>query len=257
MEEKRNKELLLEIKDLSVKTGDKQLLYGVNLNVKEGEVHVIFGPNGSGKSSLVSTIMGLPDYEVISGDIRFKGKSILGLGLTERARMGIGLAFQHSPVVEGVSVDILLRAIAKDNKIVHEITKETDLKEHLNREVNVGFSGGERKRGELLQLLAQSPQLVMFDEPDSGVDVENMGLIIKIVRKLLQKDLPIMKRKNSGIIVTHSGTILEEIHANIGYVMIGGRIVCSGSPLDIFDQIRINGFARCAKEARENERFQL
>lgn len=246
--------MLLEIENLSVKAGDKQLLHDVDMRVRKGEVHVIFGPNGSGKSSFVNAIMGLPNYEIISGDIRFKGKSIIDFSLTERAKMGIGLAFQHSPVVEGVSLDVLIHAIAKDQDVLDEITKEADLKDHLDREVNVGFSGGERKRGELLQLLAQSPQLVMFDEPDSGVDVENIGLIVKIIRKLLQKDVPIIKRQNSGIIVTHSGNILEEIHANIGYVMIGGRIVCSGPPLDIFDQIKTNGFAQCEREARKFEK---
>lgn len=251
MENKNNNRFLLEVKNLSVKAEDIQLLYNVDLNVRRGEIHVVFGPNGSGKSSLVNTIMGLPNYKVISGDIKFKGKSILDLDLSERANLGIGLAFQHSPVVEGVSLDALIRAISKNKKSVDKITEETYLKEHLSRDVNVGFSGGERKRGELLQLLAQSPELIMFDEPDSGVDVESLGLIVKIIKKLMQKDILIKDRKNSGIIVTHSGDILKGVHANIGYVMINGRIVCSGAPLDIFDHIKTNGFGQCEREAKK------
>ncbi len=245
---------LLEVKNLSVEVAGKRLLRGVDMIIKEGETHVVFGPNGSGKTTLVNAIMGLPEYKVVEGDILFRGDSILDWSLTERAKSGIGLAFQHPPVVEGVSLGVLLNTIVGDEKTSEEIAQKTGMGDYLEREVNVGFSGGERKKDELLQLLAQAPQLVMFDEPDSGVDVDSIKLIVKVMRKLLQKNKPIRERKNSGIIVTHSGVILEEIHADKGYVLVNGKLLCSGPPLDIFDQVKNYGFERCIKEANESEK---
>ncbi len=246
------KAVLLEIKNLTVEVGSKSLLRGVDMVIREGETHVVFGPNGSGKTTLVNSIMGLPEYKVVEGDILFKGNSILDWDLTVRAKAGIGLAFQHPPVVEGVSLGVLLKTIVPDEKKSGEIARKAGMEDYLEREVNVGFSGGERKKNELLQLLAQSPQLVMFDEPDSGVDVDSIKLMVGLIRKLLQKNKPIRERKNSGIIVTHSGVILEEIHADKGYVLVNGKLLCSGPPLDIFDQVKNYGFDRCIREANEN-----
>jgi Fe-S cluster assembly ATP-binding protein len=254
MSDSKDKDRLLEVKNLTVEVAGKRLLRGVDMIVKEGETHVVFGPNGSGKTTLVNAIMGLPEYKVVEGDILFRGDSILEWNLTERAKSGIGLAFQHPPVVEGVSLGVLLKTIVPDEKTSGEIVKNANMEDYLEREINVGFSGGERKKDELLQLLAQAPQLVMFDEPDSGVDVDSIKLIVGIMRKLLQKDKPIRERKNSGIIVTHSGVILEEIHADKGYVLVSGKLLCSGPPLDIFDQVKNYGFERCIKEANESEK---
>lgn len=245
------KGILLEVENLTVEVGDKRLLQGIDLVVREGETHVVFGPNGSGKTTLVNAVMGLPEYRVVDGDILYKGDSILAWGLTRRARAGIGLAFQHPPVVDGVSLGLLLKTIIPDKKTSEEIARKAHMEDYLEREVNVGFSGGERKKDELLQLLAQSPQLVMFDEPDSGVDVDSIKLMVEIIKKLLQKNKPIRERKHGGIIVTHSGMILEQLHADKGYVIVDGRMLCSGQPLDIFDQIKKFGFERCIKEARE------
>ena len=254
MSESKENKILLEIKNLVVEVGGKRLLRGVDMIVREGETHVVFGPNGSGKTTLVNAVMGLPEYKVVGGDIIFKGNSVLGWNLTDRAKAGIGLAFQHPPVVEGVSLGVLLKTIVPDEKTSGEIAKKAGMEDYLEREVNVGFSGGERKKDELLQLLAQAPQLVMFDEPDSGVDVDSIKLMVVLMRRLLQKDKPIRERKNSGIIVTHSGVILEEIHADKGYVLVNGKLLCSGPPLDIFDQVKNYGFERCIKEANESEK---
>jgi Fe-S cluster assembly ATP-binding protein len=245
------KGILLEIENLTVEVGDKRLLQGIDLVVREGETHVVFGPNGSGKTTLVNAVMGLPEYRVVDGDILYKGDSILAWGLTRRAKAGIGLAFQHPPVVEGVTLGLLLKTIVSDQKTSEDIARKANMEDYLDREINVGFSGGERKKDELLQLLAQSPQLVMFDEPDSGVDVDSIKLMVGIIRRLLGKNKPIRERKNGGIIVTHSGMILEQLHADKGYVIVDGRMLCSGQPLDIFDQIKKFGFERCIKEARE------
>jgi len=246
--------ILLEIKNLVVEVEGKCLLRGLDMVIEEGETHVVFGPNGSGKTTLVNAIMGLPEYKVVEGEILFKGDSILDWNLTRRAKAGIGLAFQHPPVVEGVSLGVLLKTMVPDKKTSEEIARKINMEDYLEREVNVGFSGGERKKDELLQLMAQAPQFVMFDEPDSGVDVDSIKLMVKIMRKLLQKNKPIRERKNSGIIVTHSGVILEEIHADKGYVIVDGKLLCSGPPLDIFDQVKNYGFERCIKEARESEK---
>jgi Fe-S cluster assembly ATP-binding protein len=246
--------MLLEIKRLGVVVAGKRLLRGVDMTIREGETHIVFGPNGSGKTTLVNAIMGLPEYKIVEGDILFRGDSILNWDLTARAKAGIGLAFQHPPVVEGVSLGVLLKAMVPDEKTSEEIAKKTGMEDYLEREINVGFSGGERRKDELLQLLAQSPQLIMLDEPDSGVDVDSIKLMVKTIRRLLQKDKPIRERKNSGIIVTHSGMILEELHADKGYVIVDGKVLCCGSPLDIFDQVKKFGFERCIKEARTDEK---
>ncbi len=254
MPDTKNGNALLEIKNLTVKIEGKSLIRDINIIIHEGETHVVFGPNGSGKTTLVNVVMGLPGYKVTKGDILFKGNSILDWNLTRRSKAGIGLAYQHPPVIEGVPLGTLLKTIAPDKKTSQEIAKKISMEDYLDREVNVGFSGGERKRDELLQLLAQAPQLVMFDEPDSGVDVDSIKLMVKVMIKLLQKDKPIRERKNGGIIVTHSGVILEEIHADKGYVIVNGKLLCSGPPLDIFDQVKNYGFDRCIKEALENEK---
>ncbi len=251
MSDIENINVLLEVQNLTVEVGDKRLLQGIDLVIREGETHIIFGPNGSGKTTLVNAIMGLPEYKVVDGDILYKGDSILEWNLTRRAKAGIGLAYQHPPVVEGVTLGLLLKTMVPDKKTSEEIARKVHMEDYLEREVNVGFSGGERKKDELLQLLAQSPQLVMFDEPDSGVDVDSIKLMVGIIRRLLEKNKPIRERKNGGIIVTHSGMILEQLHADKGYVIVDGRMLCSGPPLDIFDQIKKFGFERCIKEARE------
>jgi Fe-S cluster assembly ATP-binding protein len=254
MDNSKNQSFLLEVKNLAVEVEGKRLLRGLDMIIKEGETHVVFGPNGSGKTTLVNVIMGLPEYKVVKGDIMFRGDSILDWNITKRAKAGIGLAFQHPPVVEGVSLGALLKTMIPDKKASEEIAKKINMEDYLEREINVGFSGGERKRDELLQLLAQSPKLVMFDEPDSGVDIDSIKLMVKIMKQLLQKNKPIRERKAGGIIVTHSGVILEEIHADKGYVIVDGKLLCSGPPLDIFDQVKNYGFERCIKEASESEK---
>ncbi|MEJ2355071.1 MAG: ABC transporter ATP-binding protein [candidate division WOR-3 bacterium] len=254
MSNSETKSILLEIKRLNVEVTGKRLLRGVDMIVREGETHIVFGPNGSGKTTLVNAIMGLPEYKVVEGDILFRGDSILDWDLTARAKTGIGLGFQHPPVVEGVSLGVLLKAMTPEEIDPEEIARKTGMEDYLEREINVGFSGGERRKDELLQLLAQSPQLIMLDEPDSGVDVDSIKLMVRTIRKLLQKDKPIRERKNSGIIVTHSGMILEELHADKGYVIVDGKVLCCGSPLDIFDQVKKFGFERCIREARTDEK---
>ncbi len=246
---------LLEIDDLAVNIGNEPLLSGINLTVAPGEIHVVFGPNGSGKSSLIKTIMGIPPYRVTSGDIRFEGKSILDFPIDARARLGIGLAFQQPPPVRDVSLSALGKALEIDTDRIAAEAARLGMTGHLNRGLNDGFSGGEQKRSELLQLLLQRPQLVLLDEPESGVDVDSLKLLRSVIEQLFQRDRPIRERTVGGIIVTHTGAILEHLHATRGYVLVNGKFMCSGAPLDIFDQISANGFGNCLAEARIKEKI--
>ena len=236
----------LLIEDLFVEADGKEILKGINLPIKDGEVHVLFGPNGSGKSSLLLTIMGSPKYQVTHGKIYFNGKDITEFPTHERAKLGIGLALQHPPQVKGVKLRKLLEYINNNNNHIEELAEELKLKEHLERDVNVGFSGGEAKRLELLQLMVQSPSLILLDEPESGVDLENMALVGKILEKLLKR-YPVKERLVSGLIITHTGYVLDYITADVGHVMLDGRIVCTGNPYDILITIREHGFLPCTE----------
>ncbi len=246
---------LLEIENLTVAIDDAPLLSSVNMTIAAGEIHVVFGPNGTGKSSLIKAIMGLPPYRVVSGDIRFEGKSILHLPIDERARLGIGLAFQQPPVVRDVSLLALAKALGIDARKLDEEASKLGMGDHINRGLNDGFSGGEQKRSELLQLLLQRPKLLLLDEPESGVDVDSLKLLTAVIERLFQRDLPIRERTVGGIIVTHTGSVLKHLHATRGYVLVNGRIMCSGAPLDIFDQISENGFGNCLAEAQIKEKI--
>jgi Fe-S cluster assembly ATP-binding protein len=164
--------------------------------------------------------------------------------MDERARLGIGIAFQHPPAIRGLRLKDLIR-IFNPKADVDGLLKDLDLEQFADRDVNRGFSGGEVKRSEMVQLLAQEPELVMLDEPDSGVDLENIKLIGSAINRLTQKDLKPSKRTRSGIIITHFGHILDYISADIAHVMIEGTVVCTGSPSEILEQIKMKGYEGC------------
>ena len=190
--------MLLEISDLEVEVEGKKILKGVNLNIDEGETHVLLGPNGAGKSTLFMTILGFPKYKVTNGKIIYKGQDITDLETPERIKLGLGVTFQNPPSIRGVKLKDLIKLVDKKNEYkedeeltedVINLGKRLKLNENfLERDVNLGFSGGEVKRSELLQLLAQQPDLIMFDEPDSGVDIENVELISKEIINLLDQE---------------------------------------------------------------------
>ncbi|HOO55107.1 MAG TPA: ABC transporter ATP-binding protein [Methanothrix sp.] len=235
----------LQIEDLWVSIGDKQVLKGVNMSVGDGETHALFGPNGCGKTTLLSTIAGIPRYVVDSGTIRFKGVDITSMPMHERARLGIGIAFQHPPTIRGLRVLDMIK-LCNPQANAENILADLDFTEFADREVNKGFSGGEVKRSEMVQLLAQEPDFVMLDEPDSGVDLENIKVIGRAINTLTQKDLRPSARKKSGVIITHFGHILDYMSTDKAHVMIEGTIVCSGSPREILEQIKVNGYEGCA-----------
>jgi Fe-S cluster assembly ATP-binding protein len=238
---------MLEIENLSVAIGDKQILHDVCLAVPKGETHALFGPNGSGKTTLLMTIMGFPRYRVTKGTIRLLGEDITNLPMDERARMGVGMSFQRPPAVRGVKTMDVLRSLESDKtsrQDMCDFATELNLNGLLDREINHGFSGGEIKRSELLQLFAQAPRLVLLDEPESGVDLVNMALVGQMTNRLLQKDLR-RTRSRSGLIITHTGHILDYVNAIKGYVMIEGTLLSEGNPLDVLDCIKRSGYEEC------------
>ncbi len=230
---------MLEIKDLHVEvegSGEK-ILNGVNLTINEGEIHAIMGPNGSGKSTLSKVVAGHPEYEVIQGDILYNGESILELDPDERAHKGIFLAFQYPVEVPGVTNSTLLResyntiAASRGREELDPLQFEDYIEdklelvqmapEFLNRSVNAGFSGGEKKRNEIFQMAVLQPKLSFLDETDSGLDIDALQVVANGIKQLHGDD-------NSVVLVTHYQRLLNYIEPDFVHVMIGGRIAKSG-----------------------------
>ena len=242
--------MLLEISDLEVEVEGKKILKGVNLNIDEGETHVLLGPNGAGKSTLFMTILGFPKYKVTNGKIIYKGQDITDLETPERIKLGLGVTFQNPPSIRGVKLKDLIKLVDKKNECkedeeltedVINLGKRLKLNENfLERDVNLGFSGGEVKRSELLQLLAQQPDLIMFDEPDSGVDIENVELISKEIINLLDQENE--NSQKGELLITHLGYILRFVNATHAHVLIDGKIARTGEPEEIIEKIRESGF---------------
>ncbi len=243
---------MLSIENLVVSVGGKRIIKNVSFSIEAGEAVALFGPNGSGKTTLLKAIMGFPAYKVESGRILFKGEDITALPLDERSRRGIGLAFQTPPAVRGVRLNELLDAIIAKRGALPGDTMQTEaqrlnLESFLNRDVNLGFSGGEVKRSELLQLVAQNPDLILFDEPDSGVDLENIKLVGDVMCRLLCKEKVRNPIRKSGLIITHQGFILDYVNPDRACIMIEGSIRCIGNPRDILQEIRTSGYEECVR----------
>jgi Fe-S cluster assembly ATP-binding protein len=237
---------MLEINDLWVKIEEKEVIKGVNLRVPVGETHILFGKNGSGKSSLLMTIMGFARYVVKQGRITFLGQDITHLPTYERARLGLGLSFQRPPTIRGVKTADVLRVCSRGAVMPEVLASAYNFTPFLDREINYGFSGGEIKRSELLQLLAQNPKMVLLDEPESGVDLENLQVVGQIIAHLLQKDRRPQAREKSGLIITHTGFIMDYVNADRAYILSGGRMCCQGNPRDLLHDIKKFGYEECA-----------
>ncbi|WP_048147998.1 Fe-S cluster assembly ATPase SufC [Palaeococcus ferrophilus] len=243
---------MLKVDSIHVTVENREILRGVNLEISSGEFHVVMGPNGSGKSTLALTIAGHPKYKVTDGRILFDGEDVTGIGPDERAKRGIMLAFQHPHEVEGVRIIEFLQQVLVELKgmdpaeaydLVVEKAKELWFKEEdLHRYVNVGFSGGERKRLELLQALLIEPKLLILDEPDSGVDVDSLSIISRKIEELHQRGTAILLITHYGRILGHLDREKMKVH-----VMKDGRIVKTGSG-ELADQIDREGFARIFEE---------
>ena len=223
----------LQIKDLHVNVEGKPILKGVNLEVKKGQVHALMGPNGSGKSTLSFTLMGHPKYEVVKGDILVKGKSILEMPTDERARHGLFLAFQYPMTIPGVTVQNFLRAAynaAKQKDLtplefnmlfLEKMQKMNIPKEFARRYVNEGFSGGEKKRLEILQMAVLDPTIAVLDEPDSGLDIDAVRVVAEGINAFKSNDTGVL-------IITHYQRILNYVKPTNVTVLLDGRVVKSG-----------------------------
>ena len=248
---------MLQIEDLQVKLGDKEILKHIDLAIHPGETHVLFGPNGSGKTSLLMTIMGYPQYRVTGGNIVFKGEDITHMPVNERAQLGIGVSYQRPPTIHGVKTRQMVEICTKGKVDAESLAEKVNFSEFLERDINAGFSGGEIKRSELLQLMAQDPDFLLFDEPESGVDLENISLIGKTISELLQRDFKLNNRKSQkelheertkmGLIITHTGFILDYITADKGQVLYNGVLTCTSNPREIFRCISEVGYGECVK----------
>lgn len=248
---------MLYVEDLQVKLGDKEILRHIDLEIGTGETHILFGPNGSGKTSLLMTIMGYPQYRITGGKIMFKGEDITHMPINERARLGIGMSYQRPPTIDGVKTRQMVEICASDEVDIDALAREVNFSEFLERDINAGFSGGEIKRSELLQLMSQKADLLLFDEPESGVDLENISLIGNTISRLLQRDFKISPEKSQkerhqertrmGLIITHTGFILDYITADKGQVLYDGVLTCTSNPREIFNCISRVGYEECVK----------
>lgn len=236
---------VLKIENLHVNVDGKEILKGINLEVGDRTTCVLFGPNGSGKSTLLATIMGFRYCEVTKGKIIFNGTDVTNMSVDERAKMGMGMMMQRPPNVVGVKLRDILKATAKGNEEMIDRANEFKMSEFLDRDINVGFSGGEIKRSELLQLTAQNPSLLLLDEPESGVDLESIDMIGKKIKNILTSDSRCHGNRASALVITHTGQILDYVGADCAYVMRKGTIGCSGRPSDILAMIKEKGYEEC------------
>jgi Fe-S cluster assembly ATP-binding protein len=237
---------MLQIKNLYVNVGDKEVLHDINLHIDDGETHVLLGPNGSGKTTLLMTLMGYSNYTVTKGTINYNGEDVTNMHANERAKRGIGMLFQRPPTISGLKLGKMLTAISRTKQEnIPELAKSVHMDKFLERDINKGFSGGEIKRSEVLQLMIQNPDFVMLDEPESGVDLENISLIGTTIGSLLEKDKHRANRKKSGLVITHTGYILDYLDADKGHVMCDGQIRCHGNPREILKDIKQRGYKEC------------
>jgi Fe-S cluster assembly ATP-binding protein len=237
---------MLQIEDLHVNVGEKEVLHDINLTIEEGETHVLLGPNGSGKTTLLMTIMGFANYSINEGKILYKGEDVTRMKAHERAKRGIGMLFQRPPTISGLKLSKMLTAISQNKDVdIPALARSVHMDNFLERDINKGFSGGEIKRSEVLQLMIQNPDFVMLDEPESGVDLENISLIGTAIGSLLEKDRHLINRKKSGLVITHTGFILDYLDADKGHVMCDGEIKCHGNPREILKDIKRRGYKEC------------
>jgi len=235
---KSMKKTLLKIEKLRVKSDDKEILKGINLQIKKGEIHALLGPNSSGKSTLANTILGNPKYKITEGKIFFEGKEITKLAPEKRVKLGIALAWQTPPAIEGLKLSQLLQKITKNpENISRDIGSNL-----LEREVNVNFSGGEKKISELVQVISLNPKLVIFDEIDSGLDLKRVERVAEIIKEKL------IAKGTSILLITHWGQILNYLKPDLVNVMLNGKIICKEKNFrKVLRVIKRYGYEKCKK----------
>ena len=240
-------EQLLQINQIHADIEEKEILHGVSLNINPGETHVLMGPNGAGKSTLGHVLMGNPKYHISSGNIIFKGNDITGESTDKRARDGIFLSFQEPLEVPGLSLESFIRSAIRQKtgrpirvwEFHKELKNAMDVlqldESYTQRSLNVGFSGGEKKKAEILQLMMLKPSLAILDETDSGLDVDAVRLVSEGVRAYQRE------QKGALLIITHSTRILEALHVDYTHVMVDGHIVATGDS-SLVDKINEEGY---------------
>jgi Fe-S cluster assembly ATP-binding protein len=247
----------LEIRNLHAGAGDKEILKGLDLNVNKGEIHALMGPNGSGKSTLANAIMGHPNFEVTEGSIVFRGEDITEADPDERSRAGLFMAFQYPVAVPGVTVTKYLRTVINAHReakgedpiplkefrqTVEEAMKLTNIpKDFAGRYLNEGFSGGEKKRMEMLQLALQRPEVAVLDETDSGLDIDALRVVANAVNSVAQQS------EMGVLIITHYQRILHLVQPDFVHVLYNGRIVKEGGP-ELVTQLEAEGYGRIIEE---------
>ena len=245
-------EPLLQVKDLTARVEETELLHGVSLDIGAGETHVLMGPNGAGKSTLGYTLMGSPAYKVTGGSIRFDGEDITELSADKRARMGMFLSFQTPLEVPGLSLEAFIRSAIRQKTgkpiKIFQFQKELEATMKLlnmdesfaERDLNVGLSGGEKKKAEILQLLMLRPKFAILDETDSGLDVDAVRTVSAGIEEYQKK------RDGALLIITHSTRILESLRVDYPHVLVKGRLVKTGGP-ELVDAINAHGFEQFEK----------
>lgn len=249
---------LLKLKDLQVSAGGKDILFGINLNVNKGEVHVIMGPNGSGKSTLANALVGNPEYSIDGGEILLEGEKINKLEVDERAKKGIFLSFQIPQEIPGLSLFDFLKAakeavtgekvsILKFHKQVKEKMEKIKFDaSYLKRELNVGFSGGEKKKSEIIQMAVLEPKLAILDETDSGLDRD--------ATKIVFESLKVIKTKDSSlIIITHYNKVLEYLNPDFVHIIMEGKLIATGGK-ELVNMIEDEGYDKIRERYVNNKR---
>lgn len=247
---------MLRIDNLHVAVNGHEILRDVNLHVPKGKVHVLFGPNGSGKTTLMMTIAGFPQYKVTQGNIIFDGHDLLELDITERARLGIGISQQRPPTIKGVKLKAVVELLAQANDSrrshIEDLLEKFNMNGFLDRDINSGLSGGEIKRSELFQLAATKPKFMMLDEPDSGIDLEQLKVIGRMINETLRpKHSEHDMDRKAGLLITHGGHILDYVYADRAHVFMDKTVKCSGNPRIMLDTVREHGYAECVSCMRQ------
>ena len=243
---------LLNLKNVKSEVEGKEILKGLDLTINKGEVHVIMGPNGAGKSTLASILVGHPKHEVVGGQILLEGEDITELEVDERAQKGIFLSFQYPEEIPGLTVEDFLRT-AKEavtgekqyilqfhNALVEKMEKLHINPEYAERHLNVGFSGGEKKKNEILQMAVLEPKLAILDETDSGLDIDATKIVFEGVQKLKTKDTALL-------IITHYDKVLVYLKPDFVHVLMDGKIVKSGG-IEIVEAIEKDGYGKMREE---------